>query len=184
MSEHGHAHGAQAAMPATAVGRAGQAIVKFLEPIYRWLGYAGALVLFALVIAMIYSAIGRYISHPLTGAMDIIQYSFLVMIALAIGSEHLGREKMVVDAVVKLFPKKMQRGLEPVIHLLTVVILIIAVWVVIRHGVNLIERGEHTKGVLKLPKGPFAFIAAFGVFTLIPISVARFLEALDKLVKK
>jgi TRAP-type C4-dicarboxylate transport system permease small subunit len=171
-------------MPATVWGRAGQAITKFIEPIYRWLGWGGALVLFVLVVLMIYSALGRYIGHPLNGSGDLIQYSFLVMIALAIGTEHLGHEKMIVDAVVKLFPQKMQRVLAPIIQLLVIAILILAVWQLIKHGVRLADRGEHTKGTLHLLKAPFAFIAAFGIFTLIPVMVARFLESVDRLVKR
>jgi TRAP-type C4-dicarboxylate transport system permease small subunit len=184
VSEHGQGSAAEAAMPATVWGRAGQAITKFIEPIYRWLGYGGAAVLFALVVLMIYSALGRYIGYPLNGSGDIIQYSFLVMIALAIGIEHLDHEKMVVDAVVKLFPKKMQQVLEPVIHILVIAILILAVWQLIKHGIRLADRGEHTKGTLHLLKAPFAFIAAFGIFTLIPVMVARLLESVDRLVKR
>ena len=158
MSEHGQDAKTEAAMPATVLGRAGQGIVKFITPVYKWLGWGGAFVLFALVVLMIYSALGRYIGYPLNGSGDIIQYSFLVMIALAIGIEHMGHEKMVVDAVVKLFPKKMQQVLEPIIHLLVVAILVLAVWQLIKHGVRLAERGEHTKGTLHLLKAPFAFI--------------------------
>jgi TRAP-type C4-dicarboxylate transport system permease small subunit len=184
VSEHGSGSKAEAAMPATVFGRAAQGIVKFIGPIYKWLGWGGAFVLFALVVLMIYSALGRYIGYPLNGSGDIIQYSFLVMIALALGIEHLEHEKMVVDAVVKFFPERMQRVLEPVIHLLVVAILILAVWQLIKHGVRLADRGEHTKGTLHLLKAPFAFIAAFGIFTLIPVMVARFLEAVDRLVKR
>jgi TRAP-type C4-dicarboxylate transport system permease small subunit len=184
VSEHGSGSKTEAAIPATVFGRAGQGIVKFIDPIYKWLGWGGALVLFALVVLMIYSALGRYIGHPLNGSGDIIQYSFLVMIALAIGTEHLGHEKMVVDAVVKFFPKKMQQVLEPIIHLLVIAILIVAVWQLIKHGVRLAERGEHTKGTLHLIKAPFAFVAAFGIFTVIPIMVARCLESIDRLVKR
>jgi TRAP-type C4-dicarboxylate transport system permease small subunit len=184
VSEHGQDPKAEVAMPATVFGRAGQRIEKSIAPIYRWLGWGGALVLFALVVLMIYSALGRYIGYPLNGSGDIIQYSFLVMIALAMGAEHLGHEKMIVDAVVKFFPKKMQQVLEPIIHLLVIAVLVLAVWQLIKHGVRLAERGEHTKGTLHLLKAPFAFIAGFGMLTLIPIMVARFCESIDRLVKR
>jgi len=184
VSEHGHPPRGAAAVPATFLGRAGQGIDRFIAPIYKWLGYLAAAVIFALVVAMCYSAFGRYLNHPLNGSGDIMQYGLLVMVALALGVEHMGREKIVVDAVVRLFPKKVQQVVEPIIHLLVVAILIIAIWQLIKHGITLYERHELTKGTLHLPKAPFCFIMAFGMFTLLPIVTARLLWAVDRLVKR
>jgi TRAP-type C4-dicarboxylate transport system permease small subunit len=184
VSEHGHQPEAEAEVPASVMGRVGQGIEKVITPIYNVLGWMGAAVIFALVVAMIYSAIGRYLNHPLNGSGDIIQYSFLVMLALALGAEHLGHEKMIVDAVVRLFPKKFQMWLEPVINIMTIFILVIAVWFLIKHGVDLVHRGEKTKGTLHLLKAPFDFIITFGIMTLIPIAVARFCWSVDRLVKR
>jgi TRAP-type C4-dicarboxylate transport system permease small subunit len=183
VSEHGHGH-EEAAVPVSVMGRVGQGIEKVITPIYGVLGWIGAAVVFLLVCAMIYSAIGRYFGHPLNGSGDIIQYSFLLMLTFALGAEHLGHEKMIVDAVVKLFPKRFQMWLEPIMNILTVAILVIAVWFLIKHGITLVDRHEKTRGTLHLLRAPFDFLITFGIFTLIPIAVARFCWSVDRLVKK
>jgi TRAP-type C4-dicarboxylate transport system permease small subunit len=171
-------------VPASFLGRAARGIEDFIRPIYRWVGYGGAVVVALVSIAMVYSAIGRYVDHPLNGSGDIIELGFLVMIALAIGIEHMGHEKMTVDAVARLLPKKVQAWLQPIIFVLVLAILVVVVWQLVKHGFRFYERGEKTPGTLHLPRWPFAFIIAFGMFTLIPIYVARLLESLDRLVKR
>jgi TRAP-type C4-dicarboxylate transport system permease small subunit len=184
MSEHGQPPDCADEAPATGLGRVAKGIEGFITPVYRWVGYASALTIGLLVVAMIYSAFGRYLGHPLNGSGDIIQYGFLIIIALALGAEHLGHEKMTVDAISKLLPKKVQAWLEPIIFLLVIGILSVAVWQLIVHGVDLVHRGEVTRGTLHLKKWPFDFLIAFGVFTVIPIYLVRFLQSIDRLVKR
>ena len=106
------------------------------------------------------------------------------MIALAIGIEHMGHEKMTVEVIVKLFPKKAQAILAPIMFALVIVILVVAIWQLIKLGIKIQDRGELTKDVLHLPKYPFVYLITFGVFTLVPIYLARFLASIDRLVKR
>jgi TRAP-type C4-dicarboxylate transport system permease small subunit len=184
VSEHGHPPDGEGAAPSTILGKVANGIEGFIRPIYRWLGYLGALAIGLLVVAMIYSAIGRYVNHPLNGSTDIIEMGLLVMIALAMGIEHMGHEKMTVDAVSRLLPKKMQAVIAPVIFALVIVILVVAIWQLIKLGIKIQDRGELTKDVLHLPKYPFVYLITFGVFTLVPIYLARFLASIDRLVKR
>jgi hypothetical protein len=69
----------------------------------------------------------------------------------------------------------------PIIYLLSVAILSITVWQLVRWGVRIQSRGETTPGTLKLPKYPFAYVAAFGMLTLVPIYVSRLLRAVGEL---
>ncbi len=184
MSEHGHPPDSEVVEPATCWARSPTASRGFIEPVYRWLGYAGALVIALLVIAMTYSAIGRYVNHPLNGSTDIIEMGLLVMIALAMGIEHMGHEKMTVDALSKLLPRKMQAVLAPIIFLLVLVIMVIAIYYLIKLGIKMQDRGEVTKGTLHLPKYPFVYIISFGMITLVPIYLARLLHSIDRLVKR
>lgn len=184
MSGHGHPPDGEAAAPATVLGRAANGIERFLRPIYRWLGYVGALALVLLVIAMVYSAIGRYVNHPLNGSTDIIEMGLLVMIALAMGIEHMGHEKMTVDAISRLFPKKMQAVLAPIIFTLVLAAMGFAIYYMVKLGIKMQDRGEVTKGTLHLPKYPFVYLITFGMITLFPIYLARLLGSIDRLVKR
>jgi len=181
MSEHGQS-GGETAAPATGLGRFARAIEAFVKPIYTWLGYVSAVVLAGLVVAMVYSVIGRrFFNAPLQGSGDIIEMSMLVLTFAAIGLEHMGHEKMTVGVLADRLPRRFQAILEPIIYFLGVAILCVAVWQVVRWGIRIQDRGETSSGTLKLPKYPFAYFAAFGVLTLVPIYVSRFLSAVDRL---
>jgi TRAP-type C4-dicarboxylate transport system permease small subunit len=170
------------APPATSLGRCADAIEAFIKPVYKWLGYVGALVLAGLVLAMFYSVIARrFFNAPLQGSGDIIEMSMLLLTFGAIGVEHLGHEKMTVEVIADKLPRRVQDLIRPVIYLLGVAVLCIGVWQLIRWGIRVQGRGETTMGTLKLPKYPFAYVAAFGIFTLVPIYLSRFLHALDRL---
>jgi TRAP-type C4-dicarboxylate transport system permease small subunit len=174
--------GGETAIPATGLGRCANAIEAFVKPIYKWIGYIGAAVLAALVLAMVYSVIGRkFFNAPLQGSGDIIQMSMLLLTFAAIGLEHMGHEKMTVEIVADHLPRRLQAILRPIIYFLGVAILCMAVWQIIRWGIKVQNRHETSPGTLKLPKYPFAYVAAFGMLTLIPIYVSRFLRSLDEL---
>jgi TRAP-type C4-dicarboxylate transport system permease small subunit len=184
VSGHGHSPGGEAAVPATWLGRTARWIEKAVRPVYKWLAYGAAVVVGLVVAAMVYSALGRYVKHPLDGSDDIMRMGFLLLIALGIGFEHLGHEKMTVDVLFKLLPKKMQAWISPIIFLLVLIMLGFAVYYLIEMAVGKIDPPERTGGTLALLKYPFVFIIAFGVTTLIPIYIARFLDSIDRLVKR
>jgi TRAP-type C4-dicarboxylate transport system permease small subunit len=181
MSEQEHS-GGEIAIPAAGLSKCANAIEAFIKPIYTWLGYVGALILAALVVAMVYSVIARrFFNAPLQGSGDIIEMSMLLLTFATIGLEHMGHEKMTVEIVADHLPKRFQAILRPVIYFLGVAVLCMAVWQLIRWGIKIQDRHETTPGTLKLPKYPFVYVAAFGMLTLIPIYVCRFLRSIDGL---
>ena len=184
MSAHGQPPGHEAEVPATVLGRVAGGIEGFVRPIYRWVGWLGALVILGVTIAMIYSAIGRYVGHPLDGAVDIQRLGLVCMVAFAMGIEHMGHEKMTVDAVVRFLPKRVQDYIAPVIFLLVNAMLVIAVWQLTEMGIARQESGQVTRGTMHLPIWPFIFILVYGMLTLIPIYFARLLRSIDRLVKR
>ena len=178
MSEHEQS-GGEIAVPATGLAKVADAIEAFIKPIYTWLGYVSAVILGALVIAMVYSVVARrFFNAPLQGSGDIIEMSMLLLTFTALGLEHLGHEKMTVDVIADHLPRRLQALLRPFIYFLGFAILCMAVWQLVRWGIKIQDRGETSSGTLKLPKYPFAYVAAFGMLTVIPIYLARFLRAL------
>ena len=66
MSEHGHQVQRRGGDARHRLGQSGASgIEKFIDPIYKWLAWGGALCARALMVTMIYSAIGRYLGSPL-----------------------------------------------------------------------------------------------------------------------
>lgn len=180
MTEHGRP-GGEATLPASGLVRFADSLEAVLGKIYTPIGWVGAAVLGAIVVAMFYSVIGRrFLGNPLEGSGDIQEMGLLIITMTVMGAEHLGHEKMTVDILTKRFSKKTQAVIAPVIYALAIAILCVAVWQLIVWGTALLERGETTPGVLELPKYPFAYLCAFGIFTLIPIYLARLLRALGQ----
>jgi TRAP-type C4-dicarboxylate transport system permease small subunit len=183
VSGHGLAAGHEEEAPATALGRIARGIERTVTPVYKAIGALGAAVMALVLGSMCYSAIAKQVGQPLDGYSDIVELGLLLMLTAGMGLEHLGHEKMTVEVISVRLPKKMQAVLAPIIFLLVVVVLAIAVWRLVDYGIAKQSYSETTAGLL-LPKAPFVFLLAFGVFTLIPIYLSRLLASIDRLVKR
>lgn len=183
MSGHGPDEPA-ATLPTTSLGRFANSIEVFLKPVYTWIAYVGAAVLGLITLAIVYSIIARQFGAPLPGTQELIEQSLVVMIFAAMGLEHMGHEKMSVDVLCRLLPQRMQKIIAPIIYAIAVAILVIAVWQLVSWGMRVQSRGQTTIGVLGLPLYPFAYFSAFGIATLIPIWLGRFLNSIDRAVKR
>jgi len=184
MSEPGRSEG-EAVMPASGLARAADSIEAFIKPVYTWLAYIGAGALGALVLAMIWSIIGRrFFNAPLKGSTELTQLGLVIITFLVIGFEHMGsHEKMTVDIVSKHLPRKAQAVIQPIIYLLGIAIFCILCWQLIVLA-NTYRAVHQTTRNVPVPIYPFTYVAAFGILTMIPIFVMRFLRSLDRLVKK
>jgi TRAP-type C4-dicarboxylate transport system permease small subunit len=155
-----------------------------LRPVYTWLGYIAAAALGLLVLTILYSIIGREFGAPLPGSIEIREQALVIIIFAAMGLEHMGHEKMSVDVIARHLPKGVQKVIAPIIYIVAVAVLVIAVWQLVTLGMRDQDTGRTTMGVLALPRYPFVYLAAFGIATLVPIWVARFLRSIDRVVKR
>ena len=174
-----------AVLPASGLARFADSIEAFIKPIYTWLAYIGAAVLGALVLAMIWSIIGRrFFMAPLKGSTEITQLGLVLITFLVLGFEHMGRhEKMTVDIVAKHLPKRAQLIIQPIIYLLGIVIFSILCWQLVVLAMTYQEANQRTRNV-PIEIWPFTFVAAFGILTMIPIFVVRFLRSLGEAVRR
>ena len=155
-------------MPASGLAKFADSIEAFIKPIYTWLAYIGAAVLGALVLAMIWSIVGRrFFNAPLKGSTEITQLALAVMTFLVLGLEHMGHEKMTVDIVIKHFSKRAQAIIAPIIYILVIVILCILPWQLVVLG-STYQKPTRRCATLDVPIYPFAYLAAFGILTMIP----------------
>ena len=123
--------------PLRALARFANSIEAFYKPIYTWLGYIGAAALAALVLAMVWSIVGRkFFNAPLKGSTEITQLGLVVMTFLVLGAEHMGHEKMTVDIIVKHFPRRLQEIIAPIIYILVIAIFCILCWQLVVLGIT------------------------------------------------
>ena len=183
MSEPGPPAGG-AALPASGLARFASSIEAFYKPIYTWLGYIGAASLGVLVLAMFWSIIGRkFFNTPLKGSTEITQLGLVVMTFLVIAAEHMGHEKMTVDIIIKHFPRRLQEIIAPIVYILVVGIFCVLCWQLVDLGITYQNANQSLRN-LDVHIYPFTYLAAFGILTMIPIYVVRFLKSLDRAVKK
>jgi TRAP-type transport system small permease protein len=183
MSEHGQPE-AVAAGPASGLARFADSFEALLKPFYRWVAYVGATAMGLLVLVILYSVFARIFGSSLQGAQELTEQGLVVICFTLMGFEHLGHEKMTVDILVNRFPRRLQNIVACFIYLIATAILVIAVWQLIRWGMKVQDRGQTTMGALSLPIYPFAYLATFGIATLVPIYFTRLLHAIDRAVKK
>lgn len=183
MSEHGRPE-AQTALPASGLARFADSLEAVLKPFYTWVAYLGATAMGLLVLVILYSIFARVFGSSLRGAQELTEQALVVIIFLVMGLEHMGHEKMIVDVLVNRFPLKMRNVIACFAYLVALAILVIAVWQLVRWGMKVQDRDQTTMGVLSLPLYPFAYLAVFGIATLIPIYIIRLLHAIDRVVKK
>ena len=172
------------AIPLTGLARAAQAINRTIEPINRYIAYLGAGMLGLLVLMLMYSIIGRrLLGAPLRGSFELTELFLVAITFTVLAAECMGHEKMTVDIIANRFSRKIQDIIAPFIFALVLIILAVLTWQLIRQGIRL--QGFHqTTRVIQIPIYPFLYLAAFGIITLIPVYLTRFLHALDKAVKR
>ena len=112
---------------------------------------------------------------PLKGPPRLTQLALAVMTFLVLGLEHMGHEKMTVDIVIKHFSKKAQAIIAPIVYLLVIGILAVATWQLVKLGITY-QNAHQTLRNIRVPIFPFAYLGAFGILTLLPVYIARFLK--------
>jgi TRAP-type C4-dicarboxylate transport system permease small subunit len=183
MSEHEES-AAELAPPPSGLARFTRPAEAFLKRFYTWVGYLGAAVLGAVILGVLYSIIARKFGSSLRGSQELIEQALVLIVFLTLGIEHMGQEKMIVDVLTTHLPQKLRRIIAPVIHAIAVAILVIAAWQLVVWSMSLQDRGQTTMGVLGLPLYPFAYVSAFGIATLVPIWLIRFLNSIDEAVRR
>jgi TRAP-type C4-dicarboxylate transport system permease small subunit len=183
MSEHGQLQ-APAGGAASGLARVADSFEALIRPFYRWVAYIGAAAMGLLVLTILYSVFARVFGSSLRGAQELTEQGLVVIVFTLMGFEHMGHEKMVVDVVVNHLPRRLQKMVAVIIYLLAIVILVVAVWQLALWGMKVQDRGQTTMGALSLPVYPFAYLACFGIATLVPIYLIRLLHAIDGLVKR
>jgi TRAP-type C4-dicarboxylate transport system permease small subunit len=183
MSGHGQPE-VEAALPASGLARFADSFEAVLRPFYRWVACIGTTAMGLLILAILYSIFSRVFGSSLPGAQELTEQGLVVIVFTLMGFEHLGHEKMIVDVLVNHFPKRMRDIVACFVFLLATVILVVAVWQLVRWGMRVQDRGQTTMGTLSLPLYPFAYLSAFGIATLVPIYLIRLLHSIDRAVRK
>jgi TRAP-type C4-dicarboxylate transport system permease small subunit len=141
------------------------------------LSFAGALVLFAMMLLTTCDVIGRYIFNaPLLGTFELTEFMMVCLVFFALAYTQSQKGHIAVDIVVSHFPENIQNAIEILNYLITLFVLVLITWMSIERGFE-VKSVNEVSGTLQIPVYPFVFCVALG-------SAAMGLETLVNLIAK
>lgn len=132
------------------------------------------LVLMALI--TLADVIGRSVfNKPISGAYEITELTFIIMIALMLGYSAIVQVHVRIDIVVTHFPRKAQIVIDAISHLLMVAFFLVLSWRVCVHSIATESKGL-VSGVLSIPIFPFEIVLALGCLLIGAMYLVHFLR--------
>ncbi len=143
-----------------------KAIVRRIGSLNVLLAYAGAYVLFGMMLLTTCDVIGRYIFNlPITGAYEITEAMMVTLVFFFIGYTQASKAHVAVDLVVRLLPRKIEIIINILTQVISLLMMLLVAWMSIVRWVELMGIREHTP-ILGIPISPFLLILALGCLVL------------------
>ena len=103
----------------------------------KLLSYAGALVLFALMLLTTMDVAGRYLFNtPLMGVFEITEFMMVCLVFCSLAYTQSKKAHVAVDILGTILPPKGQRVIEFINYLLSFCVLVLITWKSIERGVE------------------------------------------------
>jgi len=178
------ANGVKGESSPSGIGKAIAYLDKILTPVSAYLAYVGSGVLGGLVLMLMYSITARRLFNaPLKGSLEMTELALVLITFLILAYDSLEGEKMLVEIVVSLFPKRARVITAPIILSLATVMLAILSRQLVVQAIRVQNYGQTTPN-LELPIYPFLYVAAFGTLLLTLVYLKHFLNSLNLAVRK
>jgi TRAP-type C4-dicarboxylate transport system permease small subunit len=138
----------------------------FLNKILMVLGSVAVLLLMAIATTNAFLRI-PFIKSTWRGAYETVGFLGAIVIAFALGYTQKRKDHIVVDILTAKFPKRINRILDGINYLITMIFFAIISWQVLVWGMKISRSGEVSE-TLKIVFHPFIYSVSFGfaVFSL------------------
>ncbi len=148
-------------------GHQGQGWISSLPRILDW---AGAILLFAMMLLTFVDVIGRYVfNSPIVGGFEITEFMLATLIFVGIPLITLRGGHITVDLLDPVFPPSFRSVRDRLVSVLWAVVLVFVAYQLWIKASDLVEQGEITQ-VLRFPIAPFAF--AMAILVLVSAAIA------------
>ena len=128
----------------------------------KLLSYAGALVLFALMLLTTMDVAGRYLFNtPLMGVFEITEFMMVCLVFCSLAYTQSKKAHVAVDILIGQMSKKKQRMIDILNYGISVIILALITWKSIERGFEIMASNE-SSGTLQIPVYPFLFVVGLG----------------------
>ncbi len=128
--------------------------------------YAGVFALFIMMTLTTVDVLGRYLfSSPILGVFEVTEFLVLIVIFSFLAYTQSQKSHVAVDLLVTRFPKRVQRWLEIINHILCLIFMILITWMGILKALELKDIGETSPNLL-VPNYPFVFFLVLGCMVM------------------
>ena len=141
-------------------------MLEKISRLSKLLSYAGAGVLFVLMLLTTTDVAGRYLFNaPITGVFEVTEFSMACLVFCSLAYTQSRKGHVAVDIFVSLLPPEGQRMVDIITKMLSFIVLLLITWQSIERGFELKEFKE-SSATLQIPVYPFLFLVAFGCLIL------------------
>ncbi|MCD6568481.1 MAG: TRAP transporter small permease [Dehalococcoidia bacterium] len=127
--------------------------------------------------------IARQVVVPFGGTSEIVGFMAAMVVAFALGYTQIKGGHVAIDLVVTHFPRRVQRVVEAIMSLLSLVLFVCITWQCIVLGNRYLELGSLAE-TTKIIFYPFIYAVAFGSACMSLALLVQFLKYLLQAVKK
>ena len=157
---------------------------KVLSPVSQFLNWVSmAALAFAMLIVVADVLMRRLFNAPILGSHDLTTVAFSVVVFAPMAWCTLLDRHVDLTVLVSRLPKRAQRYIEVLMVLLTIAVLSLTAWQLLKQGIRLQSMNAETP-VLTIPLPPFVYLATFAVVLMALVYFAKFLLALSEIVEK
>ena len=139
-------------------------LIQALGSMTSFLGKAGGVVLFCMMLLTVCDVIGRYLFNaPIMGGYELTETMMATAVFLFIGYTQAAKKHISVDFLILFLPERGRWFLNLVTHTICLAVFGAITWMNVLRWMELMHRNEHTP-ILHLPISPFLLVVAFGSF--------------------
>jgi TRAP-type C4-dicarboxylate transport system permease small subunit len=141
-------------------------INQFLNRVLLVMGSVAVLLLMSIATVNAFLRI-PFIKSTWRGAYETVGFLGAIVIAFALGYTQKRKDHIVVDILTEKFPKRVNRFLDGINYLITMIFFALVSWQVFAWGMKISKSGEVSE-TLKIVFHPFIYSVSFGfaVFSL------------------
>jgi TRAP-type C4-dicarboxylate transport system permease small subunit len=141
------------------------AFEKWINSISRALNWIAAVFLLIMMVLTVFNVIIRHPFHSIPGIVEIVSFSFVIVVFFGLAYTTIKKAHVEVDLVVTRFPIKTQTIIGIFTGILSLGIWVLITWQSSVYGLDQILGGEF-EPVLGYPVAPFRIILVIGCIML------------------
>ncbi|WP_134700620.1 TRAP transporter small permease [Ammoniphilus sp. YIM 78166] len=119
--------------------------------------------LMMMMLLIVSNAVIRVFANPFAGTVEVVGWLMAITTSFAVGYTQLNRGHVDIDLLTSRFSPMVQRGLQAIVQLVSLLFFLVVGWQVIQYGLSLMQNGtlSQTLGVIFYP---YVFLVSLGFF--------------------